>query len=217
MLMNGKYQEVITELKSLRLITNILHEEIETLRNQQEDIEALREGTFGWFKENKKASDVQCSCVVSEQVTWDSKQNQSSLNDKKEYIVNLKCDLIELTEMKRSASRQHVREVITSGINLLTNKIGSLKDDISYEESTVPQWSEVAVSRRKNHSHTQHCEAKPIPVIHNRYEVLNNCCISEYANSEPMESRSLIRNCKIKSNRSTKEKQKILIIGDGHA
>jgi hypothetical protein len=115
-LINEKYQEVSMELKSLRLITNILHEEIKTLRNQQEDKEALREGTFSRCKKNKKASDVQCSSVVSEQVTWDFKRNQSSLNDKKENIENLKCDLIELIEI-RSASRQHAKEVITSDIN----------------------------------------------------------------------------------------------------
>jgi hypothetical protein len=52
-LMNGIYQEVFMELKSLRLITNMLHGEIKTLRNQQED-EALREETPSWCK-NKKA------------------------------------------------------------------------------------------------------------------------------------------------------------------
>jgi hypothetical protein len=79
--MNGIYQEVFMELKSLRLITNILHEEIKTLRNQQEDKEALREETPSWCK-NKKASDVQCSSVVSEHVTWDFRHNHSSLNGK---------------------------------------------------------------------------------------------------------------------------------------
>jgi len=53
--------------------------------------------------------------------------------------------------------------------------------------------------------------------MHNRYEVLNNCCINEQANSNQTERRSLIRNCKIKPSRSTKEKRKILIIGDSHA
>jgi hypothetical protein len=39
-LMNDKYQEASVELKSLRLINSMLHEEIKTLRNQQD---ALRE------------------------------------------------------------------------------------------------------------------------------------------------------------------------------
>jgi hypothetical protein len=79
----------------------------------------------------------------------------------------------------RSASRQHVRDVITSDINLLTNKIESLKDDVPYAEISVPQWSEVAAGRRKLRSHTRHREPKPIPAIQNRYESLNNCYISE--------------------------------------
>ena len=35
--MNERYQEAFVELKSLRLINNMLHEEIKILRNQQED------------------------------------------------------------------------------------------------------------------------------------------------------------------------------------
>jgi len=143
---------------------------------------------------------VQCSSVVSAQVTCDLKQNQSDLNDRSEDIENLICDLIELIEMRRSASRQYVREVITSVINLLTNKIESLKGDVSYKESTVIQWLEVVAGRRKICSHTRHSKSKPIPVIHNRYEVLNNCYISEYVNSDPVGSHPLVRKCKIKSN-----------------
>jgi len=71
-------------------------------------------------------------------------------------------------------------------INLLTNKIESLKDEVSYKVSTVTQWSEVVYGRRKIRSHTRHSESKPIPFIHNWYEVLNNCCISEYVNSDPV-------------------------------
>ena len=65
-LINGIYQEVLMELKSLRLITNILQEEIKTLRNQHEDKEALRNAAFGRCK-NKKVSEVQCSSAMSEQ------------------------------------------------------------------------------------------------------------------------------------------------------
>jgi len=36
MLTNEKYQVAFVELKSLRLINNMLHEEIKILRNQQE-------------------------------------------------------------------------------------------------------------------------------------------------------------------------------------
>jgi hypothetical protein len=64
-----------------------------------------------------------CSRVESAQVTCDLKQNQSNLNDRSEVIENFRCDLIELIEMRRSASRQYVREVITSDINLLTIKL----------------------------------------------------------------------------------------------
>jgi len=124
---------------------------------------------------------------------------------------------MELIEIRRSASRQYVREVITSDINLLSNKIESLKNDVSYKESTVTQWSEVIAGRRKIRSHTRHSESKPIPVIHSRYEVLNSCYISEYVNSDPVGSQPLVINSKIKSNMSTKVKQKILVIGDSHA
>ena len=75
--MNGIYQEVFMELKSFRLITNMLHGEIKTLRNQQEN-EALREETPSWCKKNKKVSDVLCSGVVSEHVTWDFSKNHSN-------------------------------------------------------------------------------------------------------------------------------------------
>jgi hypothetical protein len=147
----------------------------------------------------------------------DLRQNQSNLKDSSEDIENHRCELIELIEMRRSASRQYVREVIALDINLLTNKIGSLKDDVSYKENTVTQWSKVAAGRRKVRSHTWQSESKPIPVIHNWYEVLNNCHISEYASSDPAGSHPLTRNYKIKSNKTTKAKHKILIIGDSHA
>jgi hypothetical protein len=75
MLMNEKYQEAIVELKSLRLITNMLHEEIKTLRNQQEDNKAFREGPFNQRKD-KKASGVQCLSVASAQVACDQKKGQ---------------------------------------------------------------------------------------------------------------------------------------------
>jgi hypothetical protein len=93
---------------------------------------------------------------------------------------------MESIEIRRSASRQYVREVITSDINLLSNKIESLKNDVSYKESTVTQWVEVVAGRRKIHSHTRHSVSKPIPVIHNWYKVLNNCYIGEYVNSDPV-------------------------------
>jgi len=86
----------------------------------------------------------------------------------------------------------------------------------SYKESTVTQWTEFAASRRKIRSHTRHGESKPIPVIHNQYKVLKNCYISEYANSDPVGIHPLVRNCKIKSNKSTKVKQKNVITGDSH-
>jgi len=57
--MNEKYQETSVELKSLRLITSMLHEEIKTFRNQQEDNKVCREGPFSQRKD-KKASGVQC-------------------------------------------------------------------------------------------------------------------------------------------------------------
>jgi hypothetical protein len=79
MLMNEKYQEAIVELKSLRVITNMLHEEIKTLRNQKEDNKACREGTFNQHKD-KKANGVQCSRVVSAQVTCDRKKGQKPNN-----------------------------------------------------------------------------------------------------------------------------------------
>jgi hypothetical protein len=97
-----------------------------------------------------------------------------------------------------------VRDAVTSDINLLANKIDSLKDDVSYKESTVmTQWSEVIPGRRKIRSHTQHIESNPVLVIRNRYEVLKNCYISEYANSNPVGSHPLVINGKIKSNKST--------------
>jgi uncharacterized coiled-coil DUF342 family protein len=111
MLMNEKYQEASVEFKSLRPINNMFHEEIKTLKNQQE---ALRKESFSRHKK-KKASGVQFSSVVSAQMTCELRQN---LKERSEDIENLRCDLIELIEMRRSASRQYVREVITSDIKL---------------------------------------------------------------------------------------------------
>jgi hypothetical protein len=62
------------------------------------------------------------------------------------------------------------------------NEIASLKVVVPHKERTVTQWLEVASGRRKIHSHKRESEAKPIPVIRNWYEVLNNCYISEYVN-----------------------------------
>jgi len=63
------------------------------------------------------------------------------------------------------------------------------------------QWSEVAAGRRNICSHTWHSESKPIPVIHNRYEVLNNCYISEYGNSDPYQ-RHCPNECDFSRNRN---------------
>ena len=134
----------------------------------------FRERSFSRCRK-KRVSGMQCSSVVSAQVTCDLKQNPSNSNDRSEVIENFRCDLIELIELRRSASRQYVREVITSDTSLLTNKIESLKGDVSYKESTVTQWPEITAGRRKIRSHTWHIEFKPTPVIHNQYEVLNNC------------------------------------------
>jgi hypothetical protein len=125
MLMNEKYQEA--HGIEISPINNMLHEEIKTLRNQQEDNKAFREGTFSRCKK-KKVSGAQCSSAVSAHVTCDLKQNQSNLNDRSEVIGNFKCDLIELIEM-RSADRQYVR-VYNIG-HEHTNKTGSLKGDVS--------------------------------------------------------------------------------------
>jgi len=67
-LMNKKYQAASVGLKYLRLINNMLHEEIKILRSQQEDIRALREETFSPCK-TEKVTGGQCSSVVSAQVT----------------------------------------------------------------------------------------------------------------------------------------------------
>ena len=70
MLMNEKYQEASVELKSLRLINNMLHKEIKILRDQQEDNKGLMEESFSPCKK-KKVTVVQCSSDVSVQVTCD--------------------------------------------------------------------------------------------------------------------------------------------------
>jgi len=69
-LINEQYQEASVKLISLRLINNMFHEEIKNLRSQQEDIKALREQTFSPRKK-KKATVVQCTSVMSAQVTCD--------------------------------------------------------------------------------------------------------------------------------------------------
>ena len=64
-LMNEQYQEASVKLITLRLINNMFHEEIKNLRSK-----ALREQTFSPCKK-KKAIFVQCSSVMSAQVTCD--------------------------------------------------------------------------------------------------------------------------------------------------
>ena len=47
--------------------------------------------------------------------------------------------------------------------------------------------------------------------------MFNKCDISEYANSVSMRRHSFIGTCRIKINKPTKKKHKILITGDSHA
>lgn len=47
---------------------------------------------------------MQCSSVVSAQVTCGFNQKQSNLNGGSEDLEKLRCDQIELTEVRRSAS-----------------------------------------------------------------------------------------------------------------
>ena len=69
-LINEQYQEASVKLIPLRLINNTFHEEIKILWSPQEDIKALREHTFSPRKK-KKAIVVQCTSVMSAQVTCD--------------------------------------------------------------------------------------------------------------------------------------------------
>jgi hypothetical protein len=108
----------------------MLHEEIKILRSQQEDIKALKRDTFSTCK-NKKASVVQYTNDVSAQQTCDFKWNKPKLIDESKDFEELRHDLLELIKMRRSATRKYVKEVITSDINLLANKIKSLKFGIS--------------------------------------------------------------------------------------
>jgi hypothetical protein len=62
------------------------------------------------------------------------------------------------------------------------NENASLKADVPHKERTLIQWTEVTSHRRKIRSHESQSAAKPIPVIINPYEVLNDCDISEYVN-----------------------------------
>jgi hypothetical protein len=73
-------------------------------------------------------------------------------------------------------------------------------------ERIETQGSEVVADKRKIRSHTRLIESKHIPVIHNRYEVHNNCYIGEYENSHSVGSHPFVRNSKIKTNKSTKAK-----------
>ena len=105
-LTNEQYQEASVELISMRLINNMFHEEIKILRSQQEDIKALREQTFSPRKK-KKAIVVQCTSVMSAQVTCDFFR-ESKLTDRSENLEKIRCGLIELTEVRRSVSWQYV-------------------------------------------------------------------------------------------------------------
>lgn len=60
---------------------------------------------------------VQCLGVVNAQVASSFKQKQSKLNGGHEDTEKLRCDLIELIKIRRSARRQYVKEVISSDIN----------------------------------------------------------------------------------------------------
>ena len=60
---------------------------------------------------------------------------QSDLNGGSEDLEKLTCELVELIEIRGSARRRCVKEVLSSNIKLLENKIKSLKDDVSNRES----------------------------------------------------------------------------------
>jgi len=97
----------------------------------------------------------------------------------------------------RTSHIQHIKKRNEEEKGILLRKISDMRDEIiSLKEARTPptdghtkerqqkkrrdhmvskeaQWSEVVAGRRKIRSHTRHCESKPIPVIYNRYEVLN--------------------------------------------
>lgn len=74
----------------------------------------------------------------------------------------------------------NICDIMSSDINLLAAKIESLKDVASSREYMEKQLSEVIAGRRKPSTHTWHMESKPIPVIKNLYELLNNSTIGEF-------------------------------------
>jgi hypothetical protein len=45
-------------------------------------------------------------------------------------VEKLRCELIELNEIRRYTKRQYVREVISPDINLLAAQIENLQDDV---------------------------------------------------------------------------------------
>jgi len=109
------------------------------------------------------------------------------LRDRTSHIHHIK----KRNEEEKSALLRKIRDMRDEIISLkearTPPKEGHTKDHqqkkrSDHTSSKEAQWSEVVADRRKIRSHTRHCESKPTSVIHNRYEVLNKCYISEYSN-----------------------------------
>jgi hypothetical protein len=90
----------------------------------------------------------------------------------KEEVLNLQEDMKELRSLLETVARSSIKEVIQHKVNVILVKLASITDDSLRNEEYNSCWMEVKKGRPK--SDRKHYDQYQIPVINNRYELLEN-------------------------------------------
>jgi hypothetical protein len=88
-------------------------------------------------------------------------------------IENLNKDIDELKSLLALATRKVVIEVIQDNVNLLIAKTASFMDQTAIVTSNESNWKMVCKGKKNESLKVISKEARPIPVMCNRYELLN--------------------------------------------
>jgi hypothetical protein len=131
-------------------------------------------------------------------------------------IENLNKDIDELKSLLALAMRKVVTEVIQDNVNLLIAKTASLMDQTAIMISNESNWKMVYKGKKNESLKVILKEARPIPVMCNRYELLNKLMDKEIKVQDVKSSQRRNEKSKAKG-KEEKTRHEVLIIGDSHA
>jgi hypothetical protein len=131
--------------------------------------------------------------------------------------LEIELDISELSELRYMAVRPHVREVINDLVTKLTREAAALKISDGTINTSKPTSSEIVAGVKSSHVEVQHSNIHKIPIV----TTTQVCKVPKFLNVvNNQEIRNQIRTINpVNQNKlkPSKEKHKIILIGDSHA